>query len=154
MRWQWHKGPVDVRAEAAQGIEEKLIGVVMQRLRPALEALFGDLKQQVETLVGAAVERELAASPRLRRIGEVKHCSGCGLPGSRNFAGLAKGHSQEEHRRLQHARQAQRPTAASRARARAAARVKSGDTATRVDAATRADAAVRPGVSGGAGVAG
>jgi hypothetical protein len=120
MRSWFQKKGAHAPADDAGGIEEQLVSVVMQRLRPALDAVFNDLQRQVETLVGAAVERELAHAPRLRRIGEVKHCSGCGLPGSRNFAGLAKDHTQEEHRRWQHEQRAARPTAAQRARAKAA----------------------------------
>jgi hypothetical protein len=115
------RGRVFDAAGPGAGVEEQLVAVVMRRLRPALEAVFDDLQQQVETLVTAAVERELAQAPRLRRMGEVKHCSGCGLPGSRNLAGLDKGHTQEEHRRWQHQQRQARPAAGRRARGSTAA---------------------------------
>src|SRR6266542_3965575 len=49
-------------------------------------------------LVGVVMQ-QLARSSGLRRIGESKRCSVCGLEGARNSATLGRAHSQEEHQR-------------------------------------------------------
>jgi hypothetical protein len=81
----------------ADRLERELVAVVMDQLRPALHALLHDLQSRVESLVGEAVGHELARSTRLRRIGEPKRCSVCGLEGARNLATLGADHSQDEH---------------------------------------------------------
>jgi hypothetical protein len=86
------------RAEADR-LERQLVTVIMNQLRPALEIVFRDLQNRVETLVGNAVGRQLAQTSRLRRIGETKRCSVCGLEGARNVSSLRRGHSVDEHQR-------------------------------------------------------
>jgi hypothetical protein len=81
----------------ADRLERELVALVMERLRPALQAAFNELQDQVESIVGVAVGRELAQGTRMRRLGETKRCRVCGLEGSRNFAGLKPGHSRQEH---------------------------------------------------------
>jgi hypothetical protein len=101
--------------DAANRLEGELVSVVMDQIRPALNAVFRDLQGRIEALVGEAVGHELARSSRLRRIGEVKRCSVCGLPGARNLAALGRDHSQEEHQLAR-----AKPGAASRKRTPAA----------------------------------
>jgi hypothetical protein len=83
----------------ADRLERELVGVVMEQLRPALHAVFHDLQARVEALVGEAVGQQLARASGMRRIGESKRCSVCGLEGARNSATLGHGHSLEEHQR-------------------------------------------------------
>jgi hypothetical protein len=94
------------RRLVADRLEHQLVDVVMERLRPALEEAFRDLQGHVEELVGLAVGRELAQTSRVRRVGELKRCRVCGLEGARNFAGLRRHHTREEHTRARSAKAA------------------------------------------------
>jgi hypothetical protein len=76
-----------------------MVGEVLERLRPALEAAVSELRQKVEALVGELVGSELAQGAGLRRIGETKRCRVCGLEGARNEAHLPRGHSRADHQR-------------------------------------------------------
>jgi len=87
------------RRSQALGLEAEAVGEVLERIRPALEVVFQQLRVQVEELVTDLVGRELAQSGRMRRLGEVKRCSVCGLEGTRNQAELKPHHSQQDHQR-------------------------------------------------------
>jgi hypothetical protein len=88
-----------LRRPPAEQLERDAVEVVLERIRPALEAVFQQLRLQVEELVTDLVGRELAQRGQNGRIGETKCCRVCGLEGARNQAGLRPDHSQQDHER-------------------------------------------------------
>jgi hypothetical protein len=88
-----------LRCSSSEQLERDAVEVVLERIRPALESMFQELRVQVEELVTDLVGRELAQRGRKGRIGETKRCRVCGLEGARNQAGLRPDHSPQDHER-------------------------------------------------------
>jgi hypothetical protein len=72
------------------------VDAALDRLRPMIDAIVDEVRVKLERIVVAA----LAGQTRAGKLGERKRCRVCGLPGARNMAALAPGHSRDEHERL------------------------------------------------------
>jgi hypothetical protein len=101
---------LEPRRERAHVEPRDLVAVALDRLRPLIDAVMDELRVELENLIVATVAGSVASRARPSKLGEFKRCRVCGLPGARNRADLAPGHTREEHEQQRPAVKVKPPT--------------------------------------------